>query len=172
MFLLSTTDLNTDMFSDEQWLQLDTDLLENFVRFRSRDTKRAYRADLARFRAWSGKPLCRVTTEDFKSFAASLETLAPATRYRILASLKALLGYAVGIGHLRGNPAYGFRLKRVHSDPRILPERTIERVLDLEPNPRNRAILALLYAAGLQVREICGLSRGTSGRCAEAGPST
>lgn len=155
----SGTDFTPDIFSDEQWLQLDTDLLESFVRFRSPDTKRAYRSDLARFRAWTGKPLYRVTRADFKSFAASIETLAPSTRYRILACVKAVLGYAAGIGHLPSNPAYGFRLKCVYPDPRILPEESIERMLDLELNPRNRAILALLHAAGLQVREICGLSR-------------
>ncbi|MBI1371539.1 MAG: tyrosine-type recombinase/integrase [Phycisphaera sp.] len=40
---------------------------------------------------------------------------------------------------------------------RILDEQQVHRMIALEPNPRNRAILLLLYAAGLRVSELCGL---------------
>jgi integrase/recombinase XerD len=38
-----------------------------------------------------------------------------------------------------------------------LPEAQVHRLLALEPHPRNRVLLRLLYAGGLRVSEICGL---------------
>ena len=40
---------------------------------------------------------------------------------------------------------------------RILPEAQVHRLLALEPHPRNRVLLRLMYAAGLRVSEVCGL---------------
>ena len=40
---------------------------------------------------------------------------------------------------------------------RILSEPEVLRIISLEPNPRNRAILLTLYAGGFRVSEICSL---------------
>jgi integrase/recombinase XerD len=40
---------------------------------------------------------------------------------------------------------------------RILPEADVHRILSLETNQRNRALLLLLYASGVRVSEACGL---------------
>jgi integrase/recombinase XerD len=40
---------------------------------------------------------------------------------------------------------------------RILPEADVQRMLHLEPDARNRAILTLLYASAVRVRELCSL---------------
>jgi integrase/recombinase XerD len=41
---------------------------------------------------------------------------------------------------------------------RILSEADVHRILTLEPNPRNRAILTLLYASRIRVSELCTLA--------------
>jgi integrase/recombinase XerD len=41
---------------------------------------------------------------------------------------------------------------------RILSEADVHRILTLEPIPRNRTILTLLYASGIRVSELCTLA--------------
>jgi hypothetical protein len=70
----------------------DDQLLEIWLHGRSIHTQRAYRVDMARFRARAGKPLPQITLADLQEFANSLGDLAPASRYRTLSAIKSLLG--------------------------------------------------------------------------------
>jgi integrase/recombinase XerD len=137
----------------------DRQLLELWLYGRSPHTQRAYRADVARFELGAGKPLCAITLADLQKFADSLGDLAPASRYRALSAVKSLLAFGHRVGYLRFDvgrllplPATRNRLAE-----RILPEADVHRMLSLEENPRNRAMLTLLYAAGVRVSELCGL---------------
>jgi site-specific recombinase XerD len=38
-----------------------------------------------------------------------------------------------------------------------MPETDMLRLIGLEANPRNRALLTLLYGGGLRISELCGL---------------
>jgi integrase len=40
---------------------------------------------------------------------------------------------------------------------RIMAEPDTLRVIALEPKPRNRALITLLYGGGLRIAELCGL---------------
>jgi len=136
----------------------DDQLLEIWLHGRSRHTQRAYRADVERFRA-AGKPLQQVTLSDLQQFADSLGARAPASRYRTLSAVKSLLAFGHRIGYLPFDVGRALRLPAVRSRlaERILPEAELHRILSLEPDLRNRAMLTLLYASGVRVSELCEL---------------
>jgi len=137
----------------------DDQLLEIWLHGRSSHTQRAYRADIERFRLRAGKPLRQVTLLDLQQFADQLSNLAPSSRYRTLSALKSLLAFGHRIGYLPFDVGRALRLPAVRNRlaERILPEADLHRILSLEPNPRNRTILTLLYASGVRVSELCAL---------------
>ena len=137
----------------------DAQLLEIWLHGRSTHTQRAYRADFERFRGVKGKTLNAVTLADLQEFADSLNALAPASRYRTLSAIKSLLAFGHRIGYLPFDAGLALRLPTVRNRlaERILPEADLHRILSVEMNSRNRAILTLLYASGVRVNELCGL---------------
>jgi integrase/recombinase XerD len=137
----------------------DNQLVEIWLHGRSRHTQRAYAADVARFLAGAGKPLPAVTLSDLQNFADTLTDLAPATRYRILSAVKSLLAFGHRIGYLPFDVGRALRLPgvRSHLAERILAEADVHRMLSLEPDQRNRALMTLLYVSAVRVSEVCGL---------------
>ena len=129
----------------------DNQLIELWLHGRSPHTGRAYRADVERFRSRAGKPLHAVTLTDLQDFAGSITGGAAASRYRTLSALKSLLSFGHRLGYLPFDVGRALRLPPVRNrlNERILSEADLHRILTLEPNPRNRAILTLLYASVL-----------------------
>jgi integrase/recombinase XerD len=137
----------------------DERLIEIWLHGRSPHTQRAYAADVARLRAHTGKPLAALTLADLQSFADAVARLAPASRYRALSAVKSLVAFGHRLGYLPFDVGGALRLPAVRGRlaERILPEAGVHRMLSLETNERNRAILTLLYASGVRVSELCGL---------------
>src|SRR3954466_10289350 len=138
----------------------DRDLVAMWVaRSASPGTRRKYRAQAGRFLAFVAKPLALVRLGDVQAYLATLEGQAPATRANATAALKSLFSFAQETGYLRFNLGKVLKAPPVKNTlaERILDEAAVHRMLALEPSPRNRALLTLLYGGGLRISEVTGL---------------
>src|SRR3954469_5585749 len=142
--------------------QADTDqqLVELWVRrHESPNTRRNYRRQAERFLAFVNRPLAAVRLGDMQAYLATLGGRAPATRANAVAALKSLFSFAQETGFLRfnvGKPVKSPSIKNTLAE-RIMPEADMLRMIGVESNPRNRAMLTLLYGGGLRISELCGL---------------
>jgi site-specific recombinase XerD len=132
----------------------------------SDSTRRAYGVDVRQFSAWlsnRGLKLDEVDVRSFADYAAELgkrrPKLAPATIARKLAAVRALVRFALGPERV---PDASFAPRR----PRRLPEAPKSEEIDAElaaverEGPlglRNRALVEIVYSAGLRSREAVDL---------------
>ncbi len=141
----------------------------------SPQTLRAYEHDLVVFheflaRDFLGKEPDAVRPEDVdalavRSFLAALtrRKLGKRSQGRALSAVRSLFRFACLEGTLAANPAQGVRTPKVPQTlPRHLRPGEVESLIEApegdEPlTRRDRAILELLYAAGLRVSELVGL---------------
>jgi integrase/recombinase XerD len=141
--------------------QADTEdkLIAMWLHGRSSSTVRAYEADARAFLAFVGKPLSAVTVGDVQGFGDSLTHLAPASRARGLSAVKSLLAFAHRIGFLPFNVGAVVRLPPIKGRlaERIMAEGDVHRILAFENDPRNGALLRLIYGAGLRISEACAI---------------
>jgi integrase/recombinase XerC len=135
-------------------------------------TVRAYRADLEQFTAWlaeSGRA-ARVESIDVRSLRGFLARLhgarEPSSVARKLSSLRAFCKYLVRSGALGRDPSETLSTPKLK---KLLPATlSVDEAFALVEAPgddsaaalRDRAILELLYGAGLRVSELCGLDLG------------
>jgi len=132
-------------------------------------TIRAYRGDLDDFAAARGTASEWNRTPDaaLRYLAARTRRgrprdpgLAPTSLRRRAASIRGFYRFAFGEGLITVDVAQHIDLPR---QPRLLPEtltvNEVERLLDAAPDLRGRALLELLYAAGLRISEGLGLDR-------------
>ena len=137
----------------------DAQVIAMWLHGRPHTTQRAYAYEVRGLMAAVGKPLAHITLGDLQGYFSTLEPLAPASRARSINAVKSLFSFAQMIGYLTFNPAaavLGPKIKNALAE-KILPEAQVHRLLALEPHPRNRVLLRLMYAAGLRVSEACGL---------------
>jgi len=147
-------------------------LIELWVRLKkSPHTQRAYRRDIEVFRAFVEKSLALVTLEDALDFCDNLDELEIVNRRgevkplednskrRIINSVKSLYSFAYTSGIFPANVMAAIKPPTAKSavSQRILSEATVLKMILLEQDPRNHAILHTLYAAGLRVSELCNL---------------
>ncbi len=130
-------------------------------------TIRAYRGDLGDFAAARGSASEWDRTPDaaLRYLAARTRRgrrhdpgLAPTSLRRRAASIRGFYRFAFGEGLIGVDVAQHIDLPR---QPRLLPETLtvdeVERLLEAAPDLRGRALLELLYAAGLRISEALGL---------------
>ena len=135
-------------------------------------TQKHYTSIAADFRATIATPLQAIGLAHIQAYAASLEHLAPRTQANRLSAVKSLFTFALKIGYIPLNPAVAVQMPRIKNTlaERILSEADVLRMIEGEPNDRNRTILWLLYATGIRREELCNLrgsdvaQRGTAGQ--------
>ena len=134
---------------------------------RSQRTVEAYRRDLADAVRVLDKPLNTASADDLERYLAELRSrgLAAATVARRLAALRSFYRHLVLIGARGDNPAAELRPPRrqrrlPHPLSSAEAERLIEAAAGVQPRDlRDRALVELLYGAGLRVSEAVGLER-------------
>ncbi len=140
--------------------QVDASFLAMWLHGKSEKTRDAYLVDMKKFYAFLNLPLQQVKLEDFQAFINSLAGLKASSRARAIASVKSALSFGVKTGYLKFNVGAVVKLPKLENKlaERIMSEQQVARMFALEENPRNHAILTLLYRAGLRAMELCNLT--------------
>jgi integrase/recombinase XerD len=135
---------------------------------RSPRTVDAYRRDLADLAASAGRAPATARREELETWAADMRArgLSPATVARRLAAARTFYRHLMLLGVRTDNPAAAVELpRRSRRLPRTLSPAEVERLIagaqGVSPRAlRDRALVELLYGAGLRVSEAVGLDLG------------
>jgi integrase/recombinase XerC len=129
---------------------------------------RNYLSDLAQFEAWLAErriPLRAVTHATIRSYLSALAVDRKETsRARKLASIKALYRFLLREKALPSSPARNVRAPKLpRTLPKALPVDDVFALLEIPSSQtplglRDRAILEVLYGAGVRVSELCAMS--------------
>jgi site-specific recombinase XerD len=144
--------------------ETDEQLVGLWLFGRSPHTVRAYRREAGSFLAFlgaRGRGLTTGTLGDLQAYADGLAGLAPASRQRALAAVKSLLTFGQRVGYLPVNVGAAVKLPPVRDAlaERLLARERVTRLIALEPDPRDRALLLVLYVGGLRISEAVALRR-------------
>jgi integrase/recombinase XerD len=127
----------------------------------------AYRRDLGAIAGWLGRPLGTATAEELERYLAELRAsgLSNATIARRAAATRSFFRHLALLGTRADNPAAELDLpRRTRRLPRTLSVGEVTRLIDASAGTtprslRDRALVELLYGAGLRVSEAVGLER-------------
>jgi site-specific recombinase XerD len=129
-------------------------------------TRRAYRADLAAFSRWLGEHELtlgdvdsRVLSDYVSDLGRGRDRLAPTSVARRLAAIRSCLRFTFGRENVPESTPGPKRPRRLPDVPKV---REVEQLLELVDGSsplalRNRALLEMLYSAGLRSAEAVGL---------------
>ncbi len=153
------------------------ELLEGYVRYLVAEknlspyTIRNYRADLVHFAAYlaeeEGEGVLAADRHAFRRYLARLREagITTASIARKVSTIRGFYRFLVREGKLEANPLAGVSApKRERRLPTILAKEHLTALIeaadqDTPQGLRNRAILELMYAAGVRLSEVVGLDR-------------
>ena len=136
----------------------------------ARHTLDSYRRDLARLDRWAGKSdkaVADLTRPDLRKWIAQLsrEGLAPSSVARAVSATRGFFRFLMLDGHIKHHPAEDLDTpQRFSYLPTFLTEDDIDRLfavpdVSTEEGIQHRAMLELMYAAGLRVSEVVSLKQ-------------
>ena len=134
----------------------------------SANTLQSYARDIAKLQSWAVNTDKRVEAlkrKDLRDWIASMSRagLAPSSISRSVSAARSFFRFLMLDGHIKRHPAEDIHTPQRQSRlPQFLSEDEMERLLHApdiktEIGIRDRALLELMYAAGLRVSEACGL---------------
>src|SRR5207253_464498 len=134
----------------------------------STNTLQSYARDLAKLQAWAEKnrkQIEKIERTDLREWIAGMSRAgqAPSSVSRAVSAARGFFRFLMLDGHIKRHPADDLTTpQRFKPLPRFLTEDEMERLLsapDIKTDVgiRDRAILEVMYAAGLRVSELCTL---------------
>lgn len=152
------------------------DLIKEFLTYiqvekgLARHTLESYARDLARLDKWAtttGKPIQELTRQDLRKWIAQLsrEGLAPSSVARAVSALRGLFRFLMLDGHIKKHPTEDLDTPQQFAYlPKFLTEDEINQLfsapdISTEEGIRDRALLEVMYAAGLRVSELVTLKQ-------------
>jgi integrase/recombinase XerD len=134
----------------------------------STNTLQSYARDIAKLQAWAEKnhkQIEKLERTDLREWIAGMSRKgqAPATVSRAVSAARGFFRFLMLDGHIKRHPAEDIHTPQNNSRlPQFLSEEEMERLLfapDIKTDigVRDRAMLEILYAAGLRVSEMCSL---------------
>jgi integrase/recombinase XerD len=135
----------------------------------SLNTLQSYARDIARLQSWAqknGKQIERLERRDLREWIAGMsrEGLAPSSVSRAVSGARGFYRFLMLDGHIKRHPVEDIHTPQLNARlPHFLSEEEMERLLfapDIKTDigVRDRAMLEVLYAAGLRVSEMCSLT--------------
>jgi integrase/recombinase XerD len=134
----------------------------------SQNTLQNYARDIRRLQLWStekAKHIDQLQRKDLREWIASMsrEGLAPSSIARAVSAARSFFKFLMLDRHVQRDPTEDIHTPQKSARlPKFLTEEEMERLLrapdiNRDAGVRDRAMLELMYAAGLRVSELCGL---------------
>ena len=131
----------------------------------SYNTKDAYLSDLKEFSSYlDGKKTIDVKASDIRNYIEHLNNIneKDKTIARKIVSIKTFFDYLMKIGKLSTNPSEKIESPKVKKTlPKVLNKKEVLMLLNIKPDSakkwRDKAMIELMYAAGLRVSELVNL---------------
>ena len=139
----------------------DRDLIRLWLGGKSPTTQVSYLSTVKGFFGFIDQPLSDVTLEDLQMWQRRLElTFKPSTIQNKVLVIKSLFSYAVKVGYLTVNVGSFIKAPKVKDtlSEKILTADDCKKLIAAARSGRDRALLSLMYACGLRVGEVCGLT--------------
>jgi len=134
----------------------------------SANTLQNYARDIHRMQSWAvdrGRRIERLERKDIREWIASMsrEGLAPPSISRAVSAARSFFRFLMLDRHIQSDPSEDIHTPQQSSHlPKFLTEEEMDRLLrapdvKIDVGIRDRAMIELMYAAGLRVSEMCGL---------------
>lgn len=143
----------------------DQKTVEMWLNERPANTRRAYQYEIHRFMQFVGahsheRKLDSVCVEDIQTFVGTLGRLKASSKARAIGAMKSFYAYCLKIGHLKYDPWSTIKMPKVNDDlaQRILSHEEVTLVIRNIQRPKVRAMVALMYMAGLRIQEVITLT--------------